>query len=263
MQLVLGLAVAVWFNWGLVGFALVQLGSASFTAGRSLQASGIIHQLGPQQDGLAWSIWKRAAPLGMGLLLSQLAFRVDVPLLQQFRTQNEVGLYSAAYRLFEPTLVLPASILAGWFPYLVKVSGLPVKFRQATRNLLLVLLLLSLGVAGSIAVLAGWVIGWLYGPDYSGSAILLAALASAIPFLFLNYGLTHLLIASGRERANTLFFGVALLVNVSANLVLIPLWGGLGAAFTTTLTELVLCGLCLSVLFSPERKGNNSYANES
>lgn len=261
LQLILGLVAALLFKWGLAGFALAQLASVSFTARRSLQAAGINQTWGQTRGKVQWSIWRQAAPLGLGLLLSQLAFRVDVPLLGQFRTQQEVGLYSAAYRLFEPVLVLPASILAGWFPYLVGVTNLPVKFRLAARNLLIALLLLGLGVAFLVALLANWAISWLYGPDYSGSAALLAMLAAVIPFLFLNYGLTHLLIAIRQEKFNVLFFGVALFVNVSANLVLIPLWGSIGAVLTTALTEIVLSGLCL-YYFLLKSKGD-SYANES
>ncbi len=97
---------------------------------------------------------------------------------------------------------------------------------------------------GFLILFSGWVIEWLYGSSYSAGAGLLALLALVIPIIYLNYGLTHMLIAQGLEKFNTLFFGLALVINITVNLIAIPRWGGTGAALVTLLTELVLLTLC-------------------
>ncbi len=240
----LGLAI---FGWGLGSVAAAHCVSASLT---TLWISGKLRTyISPAQTGsmsqiLPLQVWQRALPLGLGLLLSTLSFRMDVPLLAFFHPVEEVGRYSAAYRLFEPALLLPAALVAGCFPRLVRAVDLLPKFVQHSLELLIVLGCLGLATALGLAALSGWIVGWLYEPRYAGSSIILAVLAGAIPFMFLNYGLTHLLIALGHERANTAFFGVALAVNLGANLLLVPITGGIGAAVVTILTELTLCVLC-------------------
>jgi len=198
----------------------------------------------------AWKVWKGALPLGLGLLLSLMAFRVDVVLLSIFRSQTELGNYSAAYRLFEPCLMLPAVFLTGWFPRLVRTAAFPTKFRAMSGQLLVLLGTLAVMIMVIYMLLAGPLVQWLYGSSYAAGAGLLELLALVIPIIYLNYALTHLLIAQGLEKYNTLFFGVVLVVNVGANLIAIPIWGGVGAALVTLLTEVVLLVLCTRKLFT-------------
>jgi O-antigen/teichoic acid export membrane protein len=76
----------------------------------------------------------------------------------------------------------------------------------------------------------------------------LRVLALALPILFLNYGLTHFLIARDLERRNLLFAALMLVVNVSANFVLIPRFAGPGAACATLVTEVALTICCAIAL---------------
>jgi O-antigen/teichoic acid export membrane protein len=245
LLLSLGLMSSALLRWGLVGFALAHLLSSSFTALLALRKVEAAKFFRRTRAAQVWTIWKKAFPLGLGLLLSLLAFRLDLPLLAQFRPNSEVGHYSAAYRIFEPVLMLPAVLMAGLFPALVRTAHASSDFIRLGRRLITGLTGLGVTVALGLAVLSSWLIGWLYGGEYKESAGLLVILAGAIPFMYANYGLTHVLIALRRERANTFFFGVALAVNLGLNLALIPLCGAAGAALTTILTELILSGLCL------------------
>src|SRR5687768_6896472 len=95
-------------------------------------------------------------------------------------------------------------------------------------------------------ILALAVILLLYGRQAALSAWVLQILALACVPMFLNYLLTHTLIAVDRQRLYAVFTLLALLVNVTANLALIPSLGIRGAALATLLTELSLLGLCLT-----------------
>ncbi|HEY0070995.1 MAG TPA: polysaccharide biosynthesis C-terminal domain-containing protein, partial [Chloroflexia bacterium] len=76
-----------------------------------------------------------------------------------------------------------------------------------------------------------------YLPD---TAIALRILIFFLPLSFIN-GLTqYVLIAVDRQRLITRAFGLTVLFNMLANLLLIPVLGIYGAALTTILSELVL-----------------------
>jgi O-antigen/teichoic acid export membrane protein len=68
--------------------------------------------------------------------------------------------------------------------------------------------------------------------------------------MFLNYGLTHFLIALHLAWLNALFCGVCLLANVGANLLLIPSLGATGAALSLLITEGLLTALCAGAIVS-------------
>ena len=102
----------------------------------------------------------------------------------------------------------------------------------------------------SAAVYAGraWLVTLAFGAGYLRSVASLKILALAVPLLFLNMGLTTILIARDLERRNLLCAIFRLVVTAGTNLVLIPRRGGPGAAWATLLTELVLTVCCLVVL---------------
>ena len=73
-------------------------------------------------------------------------------------------------------------------------------------------------------------------------------MAALVP-MFLNYGLTHFLIGLHLTRLNALFCGVCLLVNVTANFLLIPSLGATGAALSLLITEGLLMILCVGAIY--------------
>jgi len=80
----------------------------------------------------------------------------------------------------------------------------------------------------------------------------------------LNYGLTHFLIARALERYNLAFTVLLVVLNVGANLLLIPRWGGRGAAVTTVITEVALTACCLVTLaWSPRAPAYQSRPPEA
>jgi O-antigen/teichoic acid export membrane protein len=65
-------------------------------------------------------------------------------------------------------------------------------------------------------------------------------LALALPLFFLNYALTHQVIAWNGQRAYLAVAGGALAVNVVANVMLVPSLAGVGAALATVATEVAV-----------------------
>ena len=96
----------------------------------------------------------------------------------------------------------------------------------------------------ALALLAVPVVGWLYGGQYAASGPLLQILALCCLPMYLNYGLTHMLIAMDSPHLYAIFTLGALGVNVVSNLALIPSLGVQGAAFATLGTELALFVMC-------------------
>jgi O-antigen/teichoic acid export membrane protein len=199
---------------------------------------------------LARAAVREALPLWLATLMSLVYFKGDAILLRMFVGDAAVGSYSAAYKIFEATMIVPSIVLAAWFPALVRVDAEREPGRRARVELGLGAALLGLGLlAGATVLLAsGLVIRLAFGEAFANAVPTLRVLALGVPLVFLNYGLTHFLIARHLERANLVFTFAMMVLNLGANLLFIPRFAGRGAAFTTVGTELALTGCCLVIL---------------
>ena len=182
-------------------------------------------------------------PIGAGIVLSALYFRIDVFLVQASQGTVAVGLYNAVFRLVEALRLFPAAVLA---------VALPMIFQARSRDVL-VRLSSILTAAAVVASAVLWVgadtaIPLLYGSRYVTAIPAFRVLLLAFPLMSLNYALTHQLIGWHRHRAYAVMCGLALIFNVAVNLKLIPLMGIVGAAWSTVATELVITLGCVLTL---------------
>jgi O-antigen/teichoic acid export membrane protein len=190
---------------------------------------------------LSWAYFQhRVLPLGAGVLLSALYFRCDLFFVERWHGLEAAGAYNAVFRLVDAVRLLPAAVMAVTFPVLCRATDL----RPAGR---LGAWMTAAGAAlfGLTAVLSTWIVVAVYGEPYRHAGTTLAVLSAALPLFFLNYTLTHQVIGWDGQRAYLRIAGAALVANLTANLVLVPAYGGPGAAVATILTELVVTAGCL------------------
>ncbi len=198
--------------------------------------------------GLAAAAFAEALPLWLATLLSLLYFKGDVVILKIFSTDAEIGAYSAAYKVFEGLMIVPAVVLAATFSPLARAKEDPDRQRRWEGALVGVLLLMGVLVGAVVYTQSPRIVALIYRGGFARAVPSLRVLAAALPILFLNFGLTHFLIARDLERRNLAFAGIMLVVNVAANLVLVPRLAGPGAAWATLITEAALTVCCLLAL---------------
>jgi PST family polysaccharide transporter len=204
-------------------------------------------------------ILRESVPIGVAGLVSLLYFKVDTVFVRSFAGDAELGAYGAAYKLFEAAMLVPSAVLAVLFPRLVRVHDSPRERRRLERAI--VGSLFGLGVLlGAVAALArAPLVRLLFGPEFQRSEDSLWVLACGIPVVFVNYGLTHFLIARHRERVNSVLAFMMLVVVVALDLALIPTHAGPGAAAATAISELFLTAGCLVALaMSAERRARGA-----
>jgi O-antigen/teichoic acid export membrane protein len=213
---------------------------------------------------LDMTYWRRSlgqpAAMGLGIVFSMFAFRVDnlliPPIVGATHASETLSIYNAAYKLFELSLIVPGVVLAATFSLLSRTGG-----EARARGLRPVLgqtmtLLLGLGALASLTlvVAAAPLTGLLYGDKFGAAVPVLQVLALGCIPMYASYGLTHALIAMDRPQVYAAFMGVGLLVNVAANLLLIPGMGVQGAAWATFLTEAALVALCAAAILRYMRR---------
>jgi O-antigen/teichoic acid export membrane protein len=186
-----------------------------------------------------WPLMRVAIPVGVALVFQVTLFRVDAAILQLFRSEREVGLYGAAYRLFEAPLFISWAVAAAVYPVLSRLherSELRVVIERSLKLAIGATIPFALGAA----VLAGPVVKLLYGPEFHPSARVLAVLAPTIVLYSFNHVAGVLLLARNRQRWLAVVYGAVAVENIVANLATIPDYGMMAAAVNTTLTEVLL-----------------------
>jgi len=172
-------------------------------------------------------------------LIVNLYDRLDVILLSKLAGSVAVGIYATPYRVLGTLQCLPAGLMAALLPSLSRSRW---DYRESKRcgdvmTLLYVAALIS--ILGTM-LLADRMVLLLLGRDYMESALVLKILIWATIPMFLNFALNMFLLARSREKVFLRTAFVCLVVNVIANLILIPHFSYVAAAGVTIITELVL-----------------------
>jgi O-antigen/teichoic acid export membrane protein len=184
-------------------------------------------------------------PIGAGIVLSALYFRVDVLLIELWRGTPAVGLYNAVFRLVEALRLFPAAVLAVSLPTLCRASS-----RRPLRRVALLLTLCGTAASAALWIAADRLIPGLYGARYVEMVPVFKVLVLAFPLMSLNYALTHQLVGWHRHGLYAVVCAAALLFNVAMNITSIPTLGVIAAAWTTVWTEAVVtCGCVVSLAY--------------
>ncbi len=266
-----GLGVAILLaGGGLLALALISMASVLLLVGASLHLlwrTGWLGASAEPVDGRAGAaraglplyrrLLREAAPLGLSIFLSIAYSRLAVLLLQARLGEAAVATFSAAHRLVEPSQILPASLIAAVFPAFSHAlySDPPAARRLGARASLL-LAAAGAGAALTLWLAAGWLVPLLYGDAYVGSAPVLRVLGLSILPAFVNYSLTHYLIARGQQGVLVIFSAVMLAAHAGLSWLWMPRWGALGPAISVVIAEsllLVFCSLTL-ILTKPLRR---------
>ncbi|MDQ6917959.1 MAG: flippase [Candidatus Dormibacteraeota bacterium] len=189
---------------------------------------------------LSW--FRKSLPFALAFVITTLYFKIDVPILLHFKGFGQVGVYLFAYKPMEALLFVPVTILTVAFPVLaVYHEESQERLLNATGRFYKALLGLGWPITVGTIVLATGINGLF---DRSGqfeeAARALQALGAGIFLMFVTNAFIAALNAMDRQVLFTWAAAVSLVVNIGLNLVLIPAYGYLGAAWATNLTELAL-----------------------
>ena len=175
---------------------------------------------------------RESFPLWIYFILTTLFNGLDVLFIREYHSESAVGLYSAATRLTTPLLFLPHAVSVSLLPLLSRY------YEQADAKLSLVFhlgmkvtMLMALALAIATTFLAPDIIRLLYSSAYGASAAPLVLLMWSQAFLFLNFFFANVLTAVNQQRAASYAAAAMLITNALANLILIPQFGIVGAAW--------------------------------
>jgi O-antigen/teichoic acid export membrane protein len=178
---------------------------------------------------------------GLGILYSasffiiQLNYRIDIVLLEKMKDLQEVGLYSLGVNIAEQLWQIPLAVSIVLFSRTANTEN-PAEMTYKTIRLARASLILAVAVSIVIVIIAPWVVPAVFGKEFTPSVLLLQVILPGIVFLVIFRVLSGQLAGMGKPQLSIYIFAPALILNVGLNLLLIPSYGGLGAAIATNIS---------------------------
>lgn len=182
--------------------------------------------------------------------LSAQARNLDVPVVAAVAGPTVAGYYSAAVRLLNPLLLIPATLTSLILPHASKASA--VHKRRLTLQLTLGGLSLYLLVVPA-ALLAPAIVDLLFGEAFAPAGPALAWLLIALPVIGLSSPLASLVQASSRARTAAVISASSAVLAIVAVAVGTAVAGATGAAIGTGIAFALKCIALLLVVFANPR----------
>ncbi len=188
----------------------------------------------------AVAMLKEALPfvaLGFSLMMY---YKVDVIILSKIKGDVSVGEYSAAYRILDSLMFIPAALMGALFPTLSRLFvESKTELSQICIRSVRYLSMLGIPAATGIALLADQIILLLYGPVWRNAVSPLRILIWAWALIFINCVCPVALNAVNRTKTNVFVTFLGIGSNIVLNLILIPFFNIIGASIANVGTEIV------------------------
>jgi polysaccharide transporter, PST family len=177
---------------------------------------------------------KDSLPLALAGAAVLVYMKIDILLLGDMVGESEAGIYSAAVRISESFYFLSMIISSSTFPILMENREL---FYERFRKITGTMVILSYAISIPVFLFSSLIIS-IFGKDYTASGPVLAVHIWSTLFIFLAIIQGAWYIQKGTpgiymQLRRTI---VGAVLNVLLNLILIPMYGSIGAAVATLIS---------------------------
>lgn len=197
---------------------------------------------------LCVDLLKQSLPFALSGALSALYFRLDGLILKHLMGANgdiAIGWYGTGYNFIISLTIIPGAFMGAIFPVMSRMinssdSAMDFLYTKSFK----LIFILAIPIAVGLTFLADGIVLLLYPigeninlQDQAALSRVLEILSWVSALAFLNFVFITIFRAANRRRAFLIVMILSVVVNVASNLVLIPLYGHLGAAISMIVSE--------------------------
>ncbi|MDX1677597.1 flippase [Arsukibacterium sp.] len=180
---------------------------------------------------------KRSSWLWLSGIVAVVYLKIDIIMLGAMAGTEQAGIYAAASRLSELWYVFPATLATRYYPDMLKAYQQGVTpYYLKLRRFAVLFFSAAFGIAVLMTLTAPWLIGLLFGEDFSAAITVLRIHIWAGCFIFVRYLISQHLVITEQEPLSLVSHGLGALLNIGLNLWLIPTMGIIGAAWATLIS---------------------------
>lgn len=204
------------------------------------QLSGHLIKLWQVSFSYAKTLLQDSWPLILSGIVIMIYMRIDQFMLGQMIGDESVGIYSAAVKISELWYFVPSSIVNSVFPYIVQAKEINEEiYYKRLQKLFNTVSILAYLVAIPVTFLSPHIVTLLYGQDYVEAGAILNIHIWAGLFVSLGLARETWITTEGLMKFSAATATVGAIINIILNYILIPGYGGLGAAIATVIAQIV------------------------
>jgi len=206
---------------------------------------------------------KQSSPFILSGLMIAIYGQTDKIMLGSLLTNmSGVGLYSVAITITNLWSFIPSAIITSFRPTIISAKlESNEKYIRRLKQLYSIILWVNILYAFGVSIFSNMIIKILYGEAYLGAKIPLLLAVWSGGFSYIGVARDIWFVSEGYQKYSTGISLVGCLTNVILNYIMIPIWGIVGAAIATTITQ-IMTGL-ISTLFFKKTRINTKYVIES
>jgi O-antigen/teichoic acid export membrane protein len=204
------------------------------------------------------AIFWQALPAGALFIVFTIYNRIDTIFLEHYWGSSAVGLYGLAYKVHDNLVLGAAFLMNSMFPYIARSynqkdwASLKSQYQKAFDLIIISSTILLI----SVFIFAPSIIKFLGGDLYEEATPLLRLLVIATTIAYFNHLTGYTLIALGKQKSSLYIALGALVLNIIANFVFVPVYSYVASSIITIATEgfvLVLSSIAVAraVGFAP------------
>jgi O-antigen/teichoic acid export membrane protein len=192
-----------------------------------------------------WSFAKKilrmAIPFALAGAFVKVYTSADAVLLTQFKGEAAAGLYSVPYKLTFAFQFVPMAFTAAFYPAMSRAYAADKhELGDLFYKALWALMLIAAPIAAGIMALAPELVDFVYGKDYLPAVLAVQLLILCAVPIFLDFPIGSLLNASDRQMTQTKLMGMATVISVILNIILIPMYGLIGVVIASLVSHTAL-----------------------
>lgn len=185
------------------------------------------------------ALFAESFPLLISAFMISVYYNLDMVMLGNIKTQTEVGIYNAAYKIFLIGIIPLGAIVKIFLPSLSKIKEVDL-LKRTLRNFGILMFGSGLIISVFIFFIAHYTILIIFGNEYSGAIIPLMILSLNVAVISVNVFFGNPLTVWGKQKAYSVAITIGAIANVVLNILLIPKYSYNGAAFATLLSEVIV-----------------------
>ena len=200
--------------------------------------------------GMSWSgpltryLFAESWPLAIGSAFVLIYGRIDIILLGKLADPDpgaaavQVATYGVAYKFFDVLSTVSATIMIVLFPALARAYAVSsADSKRLYSQIFTLMAAIALPLAFSVLVFHQPLLTILAGHGYAEAAAALPGLMLAIVLIFPSSVASYMLVVVRQQRWNLPMAVIASILNIGLNVLLIPRFGFVAAAWITAITE--------------------------
>lgn len=250
--------IFIHFNLGLIAILLALIAGCFFIFILNIYFARKYIPVRLSFDFYYWKkLIKTAFPIAVSIVLTLIYFKIDSVFLSlgiinrsSASPISDVGVYNIAYKVLEGLIFFPSMFVGLIMPLLSKHAFRDQKkFKQVFQKGLDTLLIFIVPVIIGLFLLASPIAVLIGGKEFIASGSVLKILSFAIGIIFLGSLFGQTIVALNKQKIGAWIFFAGMVFNIVANLIFIPKYSYLGAAWTTVFTELLVTVLMLILIW--------------